>query len=258
MSPPIWSSWFQEVVPAVLRGMRDHNKAAGKTDIRGRAVFLITQAYGEQSPGVTGAPSRNQNRLFNLQAKPKGFNGGQPFGVADGQTEGGVSIGGLSQGEGATVAERVALTSPTFFYDSPYRAVLHFLKMMPKSDRYPKAYEALVSPSGTLDSYFKNLQDAGFATHKNYAEDMKATYRQVLPQLKAWLKYRIADLNAKIAALEPGVDRLTETQGIDLTGIGDFDETKRQAGIQLAQLKPKLNVLKDESTLLGDFLGEFA
>jgi hypothetical protein len=257
MAPPAFASWFQEVVPAVLRGLRDHNKSAGKTAIRGRPLFLVTQAWGEQSPGAVGLPSKpkNGNRLFNVHALPLTRDpDGTPHGIAPGQEEDGVSIQGLSQGEGETVETRVKKTSSTFVYSSTYRAVTHYLSLMPA--RYPEAYKTLTDPAGTMKEFFENLQKKGFAKHKAYPEDMVKFSGQMLPRLKDWLKYRVAELDAKIAPLEQYEKGLDQTTSLGLEGIGEVDQQKRQAAADLDVVRARLAPLRDEVDLLRGFLAE--
>jgi hypothetical protein len=134
MATPVWANYYQEVIPSVLRALRDYN-AQNTPQITKKAIFLIIQAYGEQSPGTAGLPSANHNRLFNAQAEVEDVKTNEngdiiSFHVRDGQQEDGVTIQGLSQGEGETNETRVKKTSPTFYFDTAERSVTHTLKVL--------------------------------------------------------------------------------------------------------------------------------
>jgi hypothetical protein len=215
---PVWSEWFAEVVPGVLLGMQQYNADAGLDSIPGRGLFLIVHGYGEQAPRF-GPPSKNQNRLFNLHVRPDHFEDGKPVGVEAGQAEPGLWWGGMAQGEGATDAERKPKDSMTFFYESVQRGVTHFYTTIKKEKRYPNAYKILVDKNKTYSEYFQKLQDEHYATEKGYAKKLNGLYYQVLKQLRDWLRYRIAQLDARIASIEQVQDRLDRLSTPVLPGI---------------------------------------
>jgi hypothetical protein len=117
-----FASWYAEVLPGIMRALRARGRFAGPS-IENKAGFFIAQAFSEQSPGAVGDPSANGNRLFNVQALVTRDSANRITGVVPGQTDDGVSIQNLRQGEGKTEETRVKLASPTFVYDSTERAV---------------------------------------------------------------------------------------------------------------------------------------
>jgi hypothetical protein len=191
----VWEEYFAEVIPAIASGLAEYNSshAAKLVD---KAGFLLVQTYNEQSPGVTGAPSKHGNRMFNVQAlvtRPGG-----KIVVVPGQQEAGVSIKNLSQGEGATVESRRPLSSPTFCYDTPVRAVTHYLKIL--EQRYSGAYAVLTDPTGSFGRFADKLQAAGYATHQAYAADLKARAAGILREGKQWVDYELKALDHDIAS----------------------------------------------------------
>ena len=62
-----FADYFQEVIPAIWTGLSTYN-ATNSPALANKAGFLLVQSYNEQSPGVTGRPSLNSNRMFNVQA----------------------------------------------------------------------------------------------------------------------------------------------------------------------------------------------
>ena len=197
MPEPLYADWFQAVVPAVRRAVADHNTGAAKA-ITGKAVFLVIQSYHEQQPGGKyGLPATHQNRLFNLQAEVT-WSGNKMSGVVPGQEQEGVTIGNLKQGEGPTDQTRVPLTSPTFYYDSPWRSAAHFLSSLAR--RYPAAYAVLTDPAGQFDAYAHALKRSKYATDAAYDTRLINIKGQVLRQLNGWLKYRLEVAGERVAA----------------------------------------------------------
>jgi hypothetical protein len=200
-----FSDYFTEVIPAIADGLAEFN-AAGTATLTNKAGFLLCQTYGEQSPGVTGKPSKNGNRLFNVQAEVTRDQANKITGVVPGQTAAGVTIVGLSQGEGATDATRKMLTSPTFNYDTPKRAVTHYFAVL--KARYPSAYAELISPVGSFSKFVGALQSARYATDAAYATKMVSLSTQVLKQAKAWLEFRLQTIDHDCAVATGDVKAL--------------------------------------------------
>jgi hypothetical protein len=190
-----WPDYFAEVIPAIASGLAEYNSSHA-VQLVDKAGFLLVQTYNEQSPGKTGKPSKHGNRMFNVQAlvtRPKGV-----MTVVPGQEEDGVTIRNLSQGEGPTDATRTDLTSPTFYYDTPVRAVTHYLKVL--EHRYKPAYAVITDPTGSFGPFADALRAVGYATDKAYASKMKGTVAQVLGQGKAWTDYEVKGLDHDIAS----------------------------------------------------------
>lgn len=191
----VWAEYFAEVIPAIASGLAEYNSSHA-TKLVDKAGFLLVQTYNEQSPGVTGAPSKHGNRMFNVQALVT--RSGGKMTVVPGQEEAGVSIKNLSQGEGATVESRKSLSSPTFYYDTQVRAVTHYLKIL--QQRYPGAYAVLTDPTGSFSRFADALQAANYATHKAYAADLKSGAAGILREAKQWVDYELKTLDHDIAS----------------------------------------------------------
>jgi hypothetical protein len=221
----IFGDYFDEVIPAIAAGIAEYN-SSNSPQLIDKAGFLLVQTYSEQSPGVTGKPSKHGNRMFNVQALVAQGPNGKVGGTLPGQEEAGVTIRSLSQGEGATVETRKMLSSPTFYYDTQKRAVTHYLKIL--KQRYTGALTAITDPSGSFSRFADALQAAGYATHKAYAEDMKAIAGQVLRQANAWLDFELKALDHDIAVAD-----LVESDGLkqERSRLTDFK-------LQLSRFKP--------------------
>lgn len=195
-SKVLWEDYYAEVIPAIAAGLAEYNDSHA-TKVTNKAGFLLVQTFCEQSPGATGKPSQHGNRMFNVQALMtwKDNKMGPPV---PGQEEPGASLKSLSQGEGATGATRTPLSSPTFYYESPKRAVTHYLKVL--QQRYGAAYTAIIDGSGGFARFADALQAAKFATHQAYASDLKARADSVIRQGKAWLNYELGALDHDIAS----------------------------------------------------------
>jgi hypothetical protein len=192
----VWAEYFAEVVPAIASGLAEYNSSHAAKLID-KAGFLLVQTYNEQSPGVTGAPSKHGNRMFNVQALVT-WSGDKITGVVPGQQEAGVSIKNLSQGEGATVDGRKMLSSPTFYYDTQVRAVTHYLKIL--EQRYQGVYAVITDPTGSFWRFADALQAAGYATHQAYAADLKGRADRIVREGKAWVDYELKSLDHDIAS----------------------------------------------------------
>jgi hypothetical protein len=191
----IFAEYFNEVIPAIASGLAEYN-AANKPVLVDKAGFLLVQTYCEQSPGVTGAPSKHGNRMFNVQALVTRA-GDKITGTVPGQEEPGVTISSLSQGEGPTDATRKPLSSPTFYYESPVRAVIHYIKVL--KARYTSAYRVITDPSGSFSQFADALQAGHFATDANYGGGLKDRANQVLGQAKKWLDYGLMAIDHEVA-----------------------------------------------------------
>ena len=193
----VWEEYFAEVIPAIASGLAEYNSIPShEAKLVNKAGFLLVQTYNEQSPGVTGAPSKHGNRMFNVQALVTRQDGKMEVGL--GQEEDGVSIKKLPQGEGATVESRRLLTSPTFYYNTQVRAVTHYLKIL--EQRYSRAYAVLKDRNGSFGRFADALQAAGYATHQAYAADLKARAAGILREGKQWVDYELKALDHDIAS----------------------------------------------------------
>ena len=191
----VWAEYFGEVIPAIASGLAEYN-SSHESKLVDKAGFLLVQTYNEQSPGVTGAPSKHGNRMFNVQALVT--RSGGKMTVIPGQEEAGVSIRNLVQGEGATVESRKDLSSPTFYYDTQVRAVTHYLKIL--EQRYRGAYAVITDPTGSFGNFADALKAAGYATHEAYAKDLKESSNRVIREGKAWVDYELKAPDHDIAS----------------------------------------------------------
>jgi hypothetical protein len=192
-----FASWYAEVVPGIMRALRARGKFAGAT-IENKVGFFIAQAFSEQSPGAVGDPSANGNRLFNVQALVTRDSANRITGVVPGQTDDGVSIQNLRQGEGKTEETRVKLASPTFVYDSTERAVAHYInKILP--ERYVGAFRVITTSSATFAQFAQALQDAKFATHANYAADLQSNSFRAIRGAQTWITFQTHNLADELA-----------------------------------------------------------
>lgn len=191
-----FASWYAEVIPGIMRALRAHAKK-GVANIENKAGFFLSQAFSEQSPGAVGNPSDHGNRLFNIHALVTRNSANRITGVVPGQTEAGVNITNLSQGEGKTVETRVKLTSPTFVYDSTERAVTHYIKIL--ENRYGGAFRVMTTPSTTFAQFAQALQDAKFATHANYAAELQSNSFQAIKSAQKWIAFQTHVLADELA-----------------------------------------------------------
>jgi hypothetical protein len=194
LKAPIFSDYFDAVVPAILEAVEQH----GGLD-QTKALFLIMQSYGEQGPG-TGLPSQHHNRLFNEHAAVTRDNKNKITGVVPGQEEEGVHIYDLNQNESPTRDQQKMMTSPTFGYDTPTRATEHHLKLLEK--RYGGAYQALTNPKASFEEYTAALKRAKYAEANDYDTYLNNLQHQVRSQVRAWLKFRIPQLEGQISDIE--------------------------------------------------------
>lgn len=181
--PPVWSDYFEEIVPAIAEAAEANDKIGLQ-----RALWLVTQAYAEQSPGA-GLPSAHRNRLFNEQAAVSFKPGGAVDKVVPGQESDGITLKKLNQNEGAVRGTTAMKVSPTFGYDTPERAVQHHLDQM--AARWKPASAALTRPGESFTGFAQGLQDSHYAKAENYASDLIALQGQVRGQVVAWLRYTI-------------------------------------------------------------------
>ena len=209
---PAFSEYFEEVIPAIAQGLAAF-AAQKPPGLKNKAGFLLVQTYGEQSPGVTGRPSLHSNRMFNVQALVDKDQKGRMT-LRPGQQENGVSIPWIPQGEGATDAERVSKSSPTFVYDSEERAVTHYFKIL--DARYGEALKVLQADDGTFTKFTKALQQQGYATDAKYAEKMQNLSNQALSQAKKWLDYQIKALDHDVATEENDGEKSRLAKDLDL------------------------------------------
>ena len=184
-APPLWSDYFDELVPAIAEAAEANDKIGLQ-----RALWLITQAYGEQSPGVSGLPSAHRNRLFNEQAAVTFKPDGAVDKVVPGQEGEGVRLKKLNQNEGAERGTTEMKVSPTFGYDTPERAVKHHLEQM--AARWKPASDALLTDKGSFEGFAHALKDAHYAKAKDYDTGLISLKNQVRSQVEAWLPYTIA------------------------------------------------------------------
>ncbi len=236
--PPPWTDYFDEVVPAVLAAVESNNKVSLK-----RALWLITQAYGEQSPGTVGLPSRHRNRLFNEQASMI-RKGGKIVGIVPGQESEGVYLYNLPQNEATEKGKKDIRTSPTFGYDTPERAATHHLDQLQK--RWGGAWNALADPNASFDTFAHSLKAAGYARAGSYDTDLIALQGQVRSQVGAWLKYRVPELRGRIPRMEQYIRDITEvrdtwqqwvTEGADPTGADRHQVEELNAQIAAMEME---------------------
>lgn len=181
--PPAWSDYFEQTVPAIAEAAEANDKIGLQ-----RALWLITQAYAEQSPGA-GLPSAHRNRLFNEQAAVTFKPGGAVDKVVPGQESEGITLKRLNQNEAAARGSTAMKVSPTFGYDTPERAVQHHLDQM--AARWKPASAALTKQGESFAGFAQGLQDSHYAKAENYASDLIALQGQVRGQVVAWLRYTI-------------------------------------------------------------------
>ena len=184
-APPLWNDYFDEVVPATAEAAEANDKIGLQ-----RALWLITQAYGEQSPGVAGLPSAHRNRLFNEQAAATFKPDGSVDQVVPGQESEGVTLKKLNQNEGAKRGTTAMKVSATFGYDTPERAVKHHLEQM--AARWKPASAALLAGQGSFEGFAHALKDAHYAKAEDYDTVLISLKNQVRSQVEAWLPYTIA------------------------------------------------------------------
>lgn len=203
-APPQWTDYFDEVVPAILEAAEGNDKVGLQ-----KALWLIIQAYGEQSPGVTGPPSGHRNRLFNEQGAVT-REGEKITGVVPGQESEGVYLYNLPQNESPEKGKTDIKTSPTFGYDTPERAASHHLEQMQK--RWTPAWGALTQEKGSFEEFAHALKRSGYAKAKTYDTDLIALQNQVRSQVAAWLKYRVPEMRARIPEMEAYLQFLRDTR----------------------------------------------
>jgi len=203
-APPLWTDYFDEVVPAVLEAAEGNDKVGLK-----RALWLIIQAYGEQSPGVVGPPSGHRNRLFNEQGAVT-REGDKITGVEPGQESEGVYLYNLPQNEAAEKGKTDMKTSPTFGYDSPERASTHHLEQMQK--RWTPAWDELTKEKGSFDEFAHGLKRSGYAKADTYDTDLIDIQGQVRGQVVAWIKYRTPEMRARVPRMKSYLALVRDTR----------------------------------------------
>lgn len=200
--PPLYTSYFDEVVPGVLEGV----EANGEVPYE-RALWLITQSYGEQSPlsvhddGSVSypLPSEHHNRLFNEHASVTEDPKTKVKTVVPGQESEGVEIYNLKQNEFLD-GKTKSTSSPTFGYDTTARSTEHHLKLL--KERRAGAYDALTKKDGSFDGFVDAMKASGYATDPKYATKLKGLQNQVSSQVSAWLQYRVPEMRERIENLQ--------------------------------------------------------
>ncbi len=257
MAPPPFTDYFDEVVPAVLEAADSDPKVGIE-----RALWLLIQAYGEQSPVVTGRPSKHHNRLFNEHADVV-REGKKITGVVPGQESEGISIYDLPQNESPTRDKTDIKSSPTFGYDTPERSAHHHLKQLQR--RWKPAWTALTNKPGSFDQFADALQAAGYARSKTYAADLKALQGQVRRDVKAWIKYRLPEMRAHVAEMEAYLAMLREQREVARQALAEqpgregrlaaeldtYDDMVRGAELELEGVRERLDRLERFSTQLS-------
>ncbi len=257
MAPPPWTDYFDEVVPAVLEAVESNRKVG-----LDRAMWLIIQAYGEQSPGVTGPPSRHRNRLFNEQAAVE-MKDGKIERVLPGQESEGVHLYNLRQNESPTRDKKDMKSSPTFGYDTPERAAHHHLEQL--QARWGPAWTELTKEKGTFEQFATGLKTAGYAKANDYATSLAGIKNQVQRQVRAWLKYRLPEMRARVPDMEAYLDFLRGERDLvrqrlreepDPVGslaaeLRSYDGMVRGMEKQLADVRARLGRLERFASTLG-------
>ncbi|MDM0028617.1 eCIS core domain-containing protein [Variovorax saccharolyticus] len=192
MRPPLYTSYFDQVVPGVLQAIEAHGDIPFD-----RALWLITQSYGEQSPLSVNdkgkvsyyLPSEHRNRLFNEHASVAEDKTPLP-----GQESEGVSIHMLAQKEFKNGAY-VNAPSPTFGYDSTARSTEHHLALL--KERRPGVYDSLKG-GASFGGFVDDLKSSGYATEPAYVERLKGLQGQVAKQVGDWLKFRVPEMRERV------------------------------------------------------------
>lgn len=232
LGPPAWTDYFDEVVPAILEAV----ESSGKVGID-RALWLIVQAYGEQSPGATGRPSQHRNRLFNEQAAVVRDPRTQKItGVVPGQEKEGVYLYNLPQNEAPERGKQEIKSSPTFGYDTPERAAGHHLESM--ESRWGSAWNALTDKNGSFESFARGLKAAGYARANDYDTALIALQGQVRREVTNWIKFRLPEMRQRATAMESYIDFLRDERGSwqRMVREGDPTGSRQQQVDQMAAL----------------------
>ncbi|WP_341679299.1 DUF4157 domain-containing protein [Niveibacterium sp. SC-1] len=238
-APPLWTDYFDEVVPAVLEAAEGNDKVGLQ-----RAMWLIIQAYGEQSPGVVGPPSGHRNRLFNEQGAVTRDKNQKITGVVPGQESEGVYLYNLSQNEAPEKGKTDMKTSPTFGYDSPERASTHHLEQMQK--RWTPAWDALTRDKGSFDEFAHALKRSGYAKADTYDTDLIAIQGQIRGQVLAWIKYRAPEMRARIPQMESYLDFLRDTRGRWAQRVIDEPDPLGENAREYERLEALVQTMEDE------------
>jgi len=221
LKPPLYTSWFDEVVPGVLEAV----EAEGALPLD-RALWLVTQSYGEQSPlsvkpdGQVShyLPSEHRNRLFNEHADvmpdPADKNRKIPV---PGQEKEGVSIRTLPQNEFKD-GKVVNAPSPTFGYDTAARSAAHHIELL--KARRMSVYTTLQTGS-SFTGFVERLAATKYATEPNYVAKLTAIEGQVRRQLTAWIRYRVPEMRERL-------DRMADYQAFLQDNLAGW--RARQAG----------------------------
>jgi hypothetical protein len=255
--PPLWTDYFDEVVPAVLEAA-DSNKKVGLE----RAMWLIIQAYGEQSPGAVGPPSRHRNRLFNEQAAVE-MKDGKIKRVLPGQESEGVYLYNLPQNESPTRGKKDIKTSPTFGYDTPERAAHHHVEQL--QARWGSAWNALTDEKGSFEGFARGLKTAGYAKAEDYDTALIALQGQVKRQVANWIKFRLPEMRARVPQMEEYLEFLRSQRELaaqraaeepDPVGylkaeVARYDGMIKGMELQLTDVKARLSRLERFAEVLG-------
>lgn len=210
LKPPAYTDYFDQVVPDILEAME------GNSDLPpDRALWLITQSYGEQSPlqvhkdkSVSNyLPSEHHNRLFNEQAEVEEDPVTHEKTTKPGQDYPGAHIYDLPQKEFLN-GKWVDTTSPTFGYDTTTDSARHHLDLLKK--KRPGVYDAL-SKGNSFEGFVDALHDSGYATEPAYVERLKGLKNQVQLQVSNYLKYRIPEMRERLPRMEAYRDMLLDT-----------------------------------------------
>lgn len=200
MRPPLYTSYFDQVVPGVLQAIEAHGDIPFD-----RALWLITQSYGEQSPLSVNdkgkvsdyLPSEHRNRLFNEHASVAEDPKTHEKTPLPGQESEGVSIHMLAQKEFKNGAY-VDAPSPTFGYDSTARSTEHHLALL--KERRPGVYDSLKG-GASFGGFVDALKGSGYATEPAYVERLKGLQGQVAKQVGDWLKFRVPEMRGRVGRM---------------------------------------------------------
>lgn len=226
---PIWSDYFAEAVPAIVQVAKDK-----KIPLK-NAMYLVIQAYTEQSPGVVGVPSKRENgyRLFNAQPEAKEIIKNAEGKIIKMTLKGGQESEGVeikSRGQKEYIDGEVHVgAGPIFEYDSALRSATHATDLF-KTRYGGQIDKKLREEKSSLKDFTGTLKP--WATEPNYGEKVASMENQVVSQVKAWLPYRIAtlesqikELDVKIADIKQHLETLHEEKkahdALKLEGIGE-------------------------------------
>ncbi len=235
LKPPLYTTYFDEVVPGILAGV----EANGEVPYE-RALWLVTQSYGEQSPLQVHEdksvseylPSEHHNRLFNehatMQEDPKTY----VKTPVPGQEHDGVHLYDLKQKEFLN-GKWTETSSPTFGYDSTADSTKHHLALL--KERRPGVYDALTEGS-SFDGYVDALKASGYATEPAYVQRLKGLQTQVNTQVANWLRFRVPEMRQRIGKLEDYHQTLEESLAGWQEKFSDDDNDILEATLECVKL----------------------